>query len=146
MEALLVQLNTLSNKELLVHRLQFEKEFSIYLELWKELLRFGRALSHFRLLAFQSNKSYEEQVQDVITTYNAFKDRIYDHRPFYAPKIYDLTKELLDRAGRAFGRVREGQQTLEQEQEFEQVMQQFNDVDVPTICDAIRERVFPKMG
>jgi hypothetical protein len=117
MQTLLVDLKTLSNKELFVHRLQFEKEFTVYSELWRELLVLARALSAFRVLRIGTGNTHEEEVQKVVETYNDFKNRVYDHRPFYAPEIYDLAKSVLDKAGRAFRNVRDGRQTFEQEEE-----------------------------
>lgn len=143
MESLLVEMRTSSHKEVFVHRLQFEKEFAVYSELWRELLVLGRALSAFRVLRVGTGKTHDEEVQNVVTTYNAFKDRVYDHRPFYAPEIYDLAKDVLDKAAHTFRNAREGRPTFEQEEESEEALTGINDVCIPAICAAIRRRIFP---
>ena len=143
METLLVDLKTLSNKEVFVHRLQFEKEFSVYSDLWRELLVLGRALSAFRVLQNGTGNTHKEDVQKVVETSNNFKNRVYDHRPFYAPEIYDLAKTVLDKAWLAFQNARDERPTFEQTKESEQALTHINDTSIPAICAAIRKRGFP---
>src|SRR5690606_11552906 len=45
MQLLLTNLRNSGEKDLHIHRLQFEKEFEVYSELWKRLLRVNRAAS-----------------------------------------------------------------------------------------------------
>ena len=142
-ETILVDMRTLRDKEVFVHRLQFEKEFSVYSELWRELLVLARALSAFRVLRDCTVKTHDEEVQNVVTTYNAFKNRVYDHRPFYAPDIYDFAKAVLDKAWLAFQNARDGRPTVEQIRESEKALTEISDKCIPTICAAIRKRIFP---
>jgi hypothetical protein len=60
MESLLEDLRTRESKELFVHRLQFEKEFEIYKQLWTGVLALGRAAREFRDLKIGPVKLPEE--------------------------------------------------------------------------------------
>ena len=141
MNTLLDELRTQSGKELFVHRLQFEKEFEVYLGLWKEVLRAGRASSAFRELRFESDKSRDEEIQDVVDTYNRLKDRVYDYRPFYAPEIYDLLKSLLAKIDAVRRNQRDARVAETQQEDTEKMLDEINNL-VPKICDSIRTRIF----
>jgi hypothetical protein len=50
MENILADLRTRDTKELQVHRLQFEKEFEVYKELWTAALKYAEALNKGALI------------------------------------------------------------------------------------------------
>ncbi len=132
-------------KKVFVHRLQFEKEFEVYLGLWKELLEAGRAASEYRELKVDSGKSREQELEGLRLAINRFKDRVYDYRPFYAPRIYDLTTELLKKLRIVHRYEANRARAAKREDDIEQCLDEINGA-IPGICDAIRERVFPKTG
>ena len=143
MQTLLEELRTRSGKELFVHRLQFEKEFEVYLHLWKEVLAMGRAASRFRAVGFGSGVPVEEDLRDLRAAHNQLKDRVCDYRPFYAPRVYELTEETLGNA-RWVHRIEAGSaRAVQRTEEVERNLDKINDA-VDAICDAIRERVFPR--
>lgn len=142
MQTLLHDLRTRGEKEVLVHRLQFEKEFEIYLGLWKELLRAGRAAGEFRALKFDSGKSREQELEELRQAINTFKDRVYDYRPFYAPSIYDLTTELLKKLRTVHHTACDERRADREEDRTETLLDEVNEA-IPQICDAIRKRIFP---
>jgi hypothetical protein len=90
-----------------------------------------------------TGNTHKEDVQKVVETSNNFKNRVYDHRPFYAPEIYDLAKTVLDKAWLAFQNARDGRPNVEQTKESEQALTDINNTCIPAICVAIRKRVFP---
>ena len=143
MQTLLHDMRTRGEKELFVHRLQFEKEFEVYLGLWKELLHAGRAASEFRELKSDSGKSREQQLEELRLAMNRFNDRVYDYRPFYAPRIYDLTADLLKKLRTVHSYSRDPRRADRRTEDTEKLLDEINEA-VPQICDAIRERIFPR--
>ncbi|MBU0719578.1 MAG: hypothetical protein KJ749_15145 [Planctomycetes bacterium] len=141
METLLDELRTRSSKELFVHRLQFEKEFEVYVHLWKEMLEVGRAASRFRVLTFESSRTRDEEMQDLSEAYNRLKDQVYDHRPFYAPRVYDLTTKFLDKVRGVVQGHRGSLQAAAPTDDTERLLDEVNGM-IPEVCDAIRERIF----
>ena len=95
-ETLLQDLRTRDSKELFVHRLQFEKEFELYKELWRAVLTLGRAGRHFRNVSSRPFKPYEDIHSDFCEANNALSSLVYDNRPFYAPSVFDIAKDVLD--------------------------------------------------
>jgi hypothetical protein len=79
METLLADLRTANTKELLVHQLQFQKEFEVYKELWTAALGLARAGSNFRMLQMGPPASPDEIRQEVETSYGRLRDTVFDN-------------------------------------------------------------------
>ncbi|MCJ7543355.1 MAG: hypothetical protein MUP47_02125 [Phycisphaerae bacterium] len=97
METILADLRTRDTKELLVHRLQFEKEFEVYKELWTAALKYAVALNSVcgpKLVAPQVSSQDLEQALEA--SYNRLRDTVHDNRPFYSPDVYTIAKNMLD--------------------------------------------------
>jgi hypothetical protein len=63
METLLEDLRTRQSKELFVHRLQFEKEFDIYKQLWVAVLALARTTREFRSIQIGNSDGFRRCVQ-----------------------------------------------------------------------------------
>ena len=96
------------SKEQFIHRLQFEKEFKIYSELWANLIKLKNSveLSIFQeaFKAFRVNKNEigGKLIIDLMDNINNAKRTIENNRPFYSEEIYrnalkivELTKSFL---------------------------------------------------
>jgi len=147
MQTVLQDLRKRGDKELFVHRLQFEKEFEVYVELWKNALRAAQAGIPFRELSFGSPLKYEpgkppKEVEELREGHNALNRCIYDFRPFYAPAVFDAGKQLLDAVWNIWQRVRDARVFEKKRDEVEENMQRINDELIPHLADAIRNRVF----
>jgi len=154
-DTLLEDLRTQENKELFVHQLQFEKEFEVYKQLWEKVLVLGRAGTHFRSLQMGPPKPREEVFGDFSNAHNALNELVYFNRPFYAPKIFDLSKRFLDTAANVVSSVKE-QSRLERknngsDETANKLIKLDNNIEtnldnanilVGEICDAIRERIW----
>ena len=154
-DALLQDLRTRESKELFVHQLQFEKEFDVYKELWEKVLVLGKASKHFRTLTTGPFKSLEEAYNDFSDAHNVLNQLVYGNRPFYAPKMFDLSKKLLDKACDVAGSVKR-QELFERSENISEKANEKQiklgdsieaDLDsinvlVGEICDAIRERIW----
>jgi hypothetical protein len=93
-ESLLQDMRTKDNKELLVHRLQFEKEFAIYQELWVSARKLAIACQVFQDLFMDPGKSKDELYQELGHAHGAFSDVVRTNEPFYATKVYLVAEEL----------------------------------------------------
>lgn len=155
METLLLDLRTRDDKELYVHKLQFEKEFEIYKELWMKLLSLGRAGTKFRDLQRPPVDDTGNIINEFCDSYNAFKELVYSNRPFYAPKIYGLSKTVLDKARNVFDSIhrqeRLERETVESAELDEKIIElgekkehDLNEINnlVDDMCTAIRERIW----
>lgn len=142
MEMTLQDVRTRSSKELFVHQLQFEKEFQVYLDLWKEVLSVGRAASEFRELKMDSGKSPEEQSEQLLQALKQLNSRVYDHRPFYTPEVYEFAKDILKKSGQVLRLHSMGGQARDPWEKSEALLDEIN-AAIDPLCDAIRRRIWP---
>ena len=83
-----------------IHRLQFETEFKVYLELWGKLVAARDAAIKLRPVfdLVQAGKSEEEikkeRVEELRKTYVAFQDYFREREPFIAPEVYESLEKL----------------------------------------------------
>jgi len=77
-----------------IHKLQFEKEFSIYLELWKALVRLRDATTDLtrRSEFITSNETMEQRQnrkdKEFKESYNEVIQLIEEQKPFYDKEVY----------------------------------------------------------
>lgn len=154
METLLADLRTTNTKELLVHQLQFQKEFEVYKELWIAALGLARAGSHFRMLQNGPPSSPDEVRQTLKTSYTRLRDTVFDNRPFYEPDVYEVAKAMLNGLGEVV-RKRQHLDRLEQrdmsneqiekactmDNEIGQKLDEINSL-LEKLCTSIRGRIW----
>ena len=89
--------NWFVNKKLTVYKLQFEKEFQLYGELWKALVAVRKTVIITSNLETMSKDklSYEEKYKKAVDAFNKAKNLFEDHRPFYHDDVSKITKDLL---------------------------------------------------
>lgn len=93
-----------------VHKLQFEKEFQLYGELWKALVDVRKtAVITPTLEIMPNNKSpydvYRERYEIAVDAFNKAKNLFEDHRPFYHDDVSTITRELLSQCRKNIGSV-----------------------------------------
>jgi hypothetical protein len=155
METLLADLRTTNTKELLVHQLQFQKEFEVYKELWIAALSLARAGSNFRTLQMGPPPSPDEIRQEIEASYGRLRDTVFDNRPFYEPEVYEIAKAMLNGLGEVV-RKRRHLERLEQreirsdepiekacsmDEEIEQKLDEINGL-LEKLCRSIRSRIW----
>lgn len=145
-EIVLERLRTAGAKDIFVHRVQFEKEFQIYGELWDHLITLGRAAAKFRALrnAPDPGATADQELAELRDAYNAYSDLVYRRRPFYAPVVYDLAKETLHLASDVNDWATWAgphSSTDKQEDAKGAALDRINEL-VNTICEAIRARIW----
>ena len=93
-----------------VHKLQFEKEFQLYGELWKTLVDVRKTVVITPTLDIMpKSKSpyevYRERYEIAVEAFNKAKNLFEDHRPFYHDDVSTITRELLSQCRENIGSV-----------------------------------------
>ena len=92
------------SKKHTIHKLQFEKEFSIYLDLWKALVRLRNAsaalmpMSEFIDLGESQEQRKARKAKEFEDAYDDVVPLVEDQRPFFAPAVYEEASKLLSEA------------------------------------------------
>lgn len=94
LQTLLADLRVKADKELLVHRLQFEREFAIYQELWHEARILALACQGFDDLQQGPLKPQQELVAELCSAHDAFLETVRSNEPFYAIAVYEAAEAL----------------------------------------------------
>jgi hypothetical protein len=93
-DTLLQDLRTENSKELFVHRLQFEKEFEIYKELWVAVLELEKAIIPLTNDVSFSSISKEETHSEIRKAFKKLNEIIFINRPFYSSEIFEETYKI----------------------------------------------------
>ena len=89
------------SKEQFIHRLQFEKEFKIYEELWKRLLDLRGSTA--RLIPIidwaDPNKTEDETKKERLEKFTSDLDEvrkaIFENKPFYNEEVYENSNKII---------------------------------------------------
>jgi hypothetical protein len=152
METLLADMRTADEKELFVHRLQFETEFGVYKELWDAALRTAKAGRHFRSLGYAQVPVEEAMTKEIIPAHTYLSETVFSNRPFYEPRVYDLAKSMCDLLSKIVTQWHRSQRLERQrhtdpdklndiDMNIEQILDQLNE-HLDKLCQAIRDRIW----
>lgn len=92
-------------KRVFIHKVQFEKEFEVYLDLSKRIHAFRTA--YFTLNAVLKNvptdpeiarRKQEELQTAFVNAYTHLRDGLEEYKPFYAMQIHELAKPIIELA------------------------------------------------
>lgn len=83
-----------------VHKLQFEKEFELYEELWKKLVDVRRSAVITPTVDITPGGKtlydvYKERFDNAVKAFNEANDLFEYHRPFYHDEVSSITRNLL---------------------------------------------------
>lgn len=84
-----------------VTKTQFDKEFSIYQQIWASLVPLRAATLSLRPMLdhIDPNESEENRMRQRLTEFSgafaAFRDLVEQHKPFYAPEVYTSLANIL---------------------------------------------------
>jgi hypothetical protein len=97
----IIRLETEAEAKKLIHKFQFEKEFSIYNDLWAKLVDLRNAAASLRPIVetVDISKTEQERRTEKLNTLQAkFNEvvRVFEYnRPFYAREIYKEVEKVL---------------------------------------------------
>ncbi|WP_172426941.1 hypothetical protein [Flavobacterium sp. ACN2] len=139
--------NLKHNKEVSIHKLQFEKEFLIYDKLWKSLveLRTNTALLRPQAEVINTTKSEEEIRKEKLNNIDlAFRNcvNIYeDNKPFYPKDIYEEIRSTIKITNKEIIQFVRGESYTDEywntgEKNITKII---NSIDV--VCEKMRERI-----
>jgi hypothetical protein len=134
-------------KQLLVHRLQFEKEFNIYNELWAKLVDLRAVITLLRpkVGTNEPGKNYDETVQirldKAIKIGNEVIEMVEKNKPFYAKAIYFELLKIIKIIRAEVIEVTHGDRRQQDywvggEKNIGELLPQ-----IEVVCEAIRERI-----
>ena len=157
METLIADMRTRDEKELFVHKLQFEKEFEIYGELWEQALELARASDSFRSIRTSSTPSSQDIRPKLKKLYNQLNDTIFNNRPFYEPTVFSLSATLIENMSEIVSAhdllahyqknaEENGPELLALLMEREDLLDSIRCEIIPSLCDAIRNRIWSTPG
>ncbi len=141
------ELKSSLSKEQFIHKLQFEKEFKIYEELWKKLVDLKEAtekiipINGYREPGKDDAEIDKERAQIVAEAYSEVRKIINYNKPFYDEKVYENTEKILSQSFRQVLAVRypnrdESKHFEKAEERIEEIFAVIYKVEV-----AIRERI-----
>ena len=111
--AKLEEIKSLYSKEQYIHRLQFEKEFEIYQELWTNLITLKNDARLFTLhdalkTTGESIKEKEgEMIIKLMDDINNAQRTIENNRPFYGEEIHENALKIVELTKAFFGRSKD---------------------------------------
>lgn len=130
-----------------IHKLQFEKEFEIYVELWGDLSKLREACSALVPGGQFTDKSpqelRDEQADNFAASYTEVIKLIEHQRPFYAPNVYKYASKLLEYAWRQMIQHAFDKETL-LIQRYEQMKERVD--NICTIIDDIESSIRERIG
>ena len=99
----LEELKTDLEKNITIHKIQFEKEFEVYLDLSKRIHAFrtayftlNKVLKHIPVDPDEAKKQQRELQEAFRKAYFHMRDGIEEYKPFYALQVYDLAKGIIE--------------------------------------------------
>jgi hypothetical protein len=139
---------THAEKQIFVHRVQFEKEFCIYVELWSVLVEARRATLGLRPMFDHVALDQAEEdrrrvrIEKFVAAYNAFLEVVDKHRPFIAGTVHASCLKILDLANDESDAYRYATDTHERQywQESKKNAERFKDL-VDEVSDTIQRRI-----
>ena len=136
-----------NEKATLVHRVQFEKEFKIYNDLWGKLIELRDLAKSLRphLDSYNDAQTFEEIAKERLTklqdAYNACKVSYEQNKPFYSNEVYLAVEKAIQTAHKEAVEYRfEDRNTREYWNNADKNIQELNDA-LDVTCDIIRKRI-----
>jgi len=134
------------DKSLHIHKVQFEKEFNIYEDIWQKLVEIKKATLSLRprFDSVDPQESLEERkkkrMDSFSSSFTPFRDSIEKNRPFYAQDIYKLLNDLLkvtynEAIDFQYSEKQDRQYWEEGKKNEEEILQK-----IEAICESIRNR------
>ena len=135
------------NKEIVIHKMQFEKEFEVYKELWENIvdLKFHASLLRMKLTYSDGNETEKQRKEKKLTEFSSAYDRCLKtfekNKPFYPKEVYDQLAKLIMIAYNESHEYKYDNIEMEEywKNANENKMQILNLANV--ICEKIRDRI-----
>jgi hypothetical protein len=142
----LMQFQKILEKKNLIHKLQFEKEFNIYNELWSKLIALRNLTASLRPIMEQTDGKSNAQLKEekLKKLYPAFNEVIIEfdnNRPFYSEAVYNEINEIL-KISRSEA-IEFEYLGYTQSSDYKKAEENINKIvsSMDKICDIIRKRI-----
>ncbi len=143
----LEKVRAFSEKDLFIHRLQFEKEFSIYVELWGKLIELKRATSFLRPIidyVIEGETEEERKKRRLEEFGKAFTDVngvFQKSRPFYSEEVYKSVNEIIQIANSEGAQYKFSDSIRFDDYEKAEKHVTLINERIENVCNSIRERI-----
>lgn len=135
-------------KTLVVHGAQFEKEFSVYEEIWAKLVDVRRAVLSLRPMMDRVDPNEDEderrrnRLERLDEHFREFLDVVDKNRPFYAEEVWSELRKLIDQVhGEAIDyQYKDGRSVVEYYREGKENGEKIL-AQIERVCEGIRGRV-----
>ena len=136
-----------NEKQLHIHRLQFDKEFNIYSELWSKLVDIRAIIVKLRpeVDSIDPKIGYDKTIENRLDEANKIGNNIIDsiekNKPFYAKNLYNELSKIIKLLRTEMFEVRHGKDnTVEYWENGKKNREEFFQI-TDVICETIRERI-----
>lgn len=85
----------LNDKSIIIHKVQFEKEFEIYTELWSKLISLRDTTFALRAKRINNNISYDVKLKSFWESFRIFLKLYEQNKPFYPKEIEEVLSVIL---------------------------------------------------
>jgi hypothetical protein len=136
-----------NQKSNLIHKIQFEKEFKIYEELWRNLIELRLQAGSLRPVvdSYDINESKEERkkmrLDKFVIAFNDCGQTFENNKPFYSKKIYDEISKVIKLARKEVSEYNRGEQYSKDYWENAEKNVAVIIESTDNVCERIRERI-----
>lgn len=141
------QLQSELDKGVHIHKVQFEKEFDLYSQIWAQLVEVKWKVLSLRpsFDRVDPSETEEERIKRRLTefaeSFNPFVSLVEKHRPFYPPNVYDALMNLIKIShSEAIGFEYKDRKWAEYWKEAGENQENILRL-IDEICEAIRQRI-----
>ena len=95
------KLKTENQKELHIHQAQYDKEYSIYVEIWELVFQLNQSIPALRPIAeivpvgISNEEHLKRKIGKAAQNFNSFLHRVESNKPFYAPSVYIVLNKMM---------------------------------------------------
>jgi hypothetical protein len=104
--AAIEEIRTSGTKDIFVHRMQFENEFNIYLQMTNYLIALRRAFNNLLPLQLGPAPDPDTTMKELVEANGALNDLVYPRRPFYDTEVFRAANEMLKTVGKEVAGMR----------------------------------------
>ena len=103
--AAIEELRTSGTKDIFVHRMQFENEFNVYLQMTDLIVQFRRAFNKLSDVVLGPVSDQDAVMEELREINGKLNDLVYPRRPFYDAQVFKAVDAMLNTVARDVRRM-----------------------------------------
>jgi hypothetical protein len=147
----LEELKNQYRKKEFVHRIQFEKEFQIYVELWDALIKVHNTAVRLRPVFKPATgrtevEWYNDALKEFGEAYQGYATVLHSHKPFIAKEVYDgcvSIRDIAHKEGTEFTYLSPPRTAEERREYYGHAKENITSIEqkADEVCDLIKSRI-----